>query len=346
VVQPRNPYVKEAVEEFLCTKAAREQATRASYSSILVGAEFGTRKPLGRPFAAYFRNRKFDSLSQAEVAAWFGQRVDGGAQNTKHRISKAARHFLGWAAQRGYASGDLVSAVEPFQQGRGRIDWLGWEEIDRVLAAIPEFRLRFAAAWLFCSGCRVGEAIAGVQADVRWRDEFALYEWTIPHAKTHRARMVWLPQRLGEFLERARERNRPQPCWPILWDCTGRGFARIEHPAAPITQRTINSALKAARERAGLTTPVTPHVCKHSFCTNWINEHGQGELAMEKLARLVGTSSTVLRRTYVHLSFTPDDWDDLRSFGSPKGRARALAGPPDRRLPGAAVTEPRGTVAR
>ena len=101
-----------------------------------------------------------------------------------------------------------------------------------------------------------------------------------------------------------------------------------------MTQRTMNSALKAARERAGLTTPLTPHVCKHSFCSNWINEHGQSELAMEKLARLVGTSSTVLRGT-AHLSFTPDDWDDLRSFGSPKARATAKVGPggplPDRR---------------
>ena len=60
MVQPRNPYVREAVEEFLRTKAAREQATIASYSSILLGAEYGTRKPLGQPFARHFRNRKFD----------------------------------------------------------------------------------------------------------------------------------------------------------------------------------------------------------------------------------------------------------------------------------------------
>jgi hypothetical protein len=57
-------------------------------------------------------------------------------------------------------------------------------------------------------------------------------------------------------------------------------------------------------------------------------EHGHSELAMEKLARLVGTSSTVLRKTYVHLSFTLDDWDDLRSFGSPPGPGQGPVTPP------------------
>lgn len=66
----------------------------------------------------------------------------------------------------------------------------------------------------------------------------------------------------------------------------------------------------------GLQIQVTAHVAKHSYCTNWISAYGDGELAMEKLSRQVGTSVQVLRSTYVHLVPTDDDWKNLRDFGS------------------------------
>jgi hypothetical protein len=44
---------------------------------------------------------------------------------------------------------------------------------------------------------------------------------------------------------------------------------------------------------------------------------GEGELAMEKLSRQVGTSVGVLRTTYVHLVPTDEDWQNIKDFGSP-----------------------------
>src|SRR4051812_34397355 len=126
-----SPFVVDAVEEFLRTKAAREKKTRASYSGVLLGSDRGTKKPLGRPFAVYFHNRRFSPLTHDEVASWFGQRVEDAAQNTKHRISKESRHFLGWAFKRGYTPLDLTSAIDAFRQGQGRIDWLGWNDVHR-----------------------------------------------------------------------------------------------------------------------------------------------------------------------------------------------------------------------
>ena len=66
-----------------------------------------------------------------------------------------------------------------------------------------------------------------------------------------------------------------------------------------------------------LPVKVTAHVAKHSYCTNWISEHGKDEHSMEKLSRQVGTSVAVLRKTYVHQAFDASDWSDIRSFGSP-----------------------------
>jgi integrase len=250
------------------------------------------------------------------LAGWFAQRVQAGEQATKCRISKNVRAFLKFAFARGYTKLDLETAIEVFVAGGSRRDWLEWSDVHALISAIPEFRYRFAATWLFWTGCRVSEAIRATQTHVRWRGEMGMFEWTIPDSKTHQPRTVWLSDTAASVLWESRDLNSPDPSWPILWDCEGRGFSRLENPACRITQRTINNALERAREAISLPVKVTAHVAKHSYCTNWITEHGKDEYSMEKLSRQVGTSVSVLRHTYVHQAFEASDWSDIHSFGS------------------------------
>jgi hypothetical protein len=60
-------------------------------------------------------------------------------------------------------------------------------------------------------------------------------------------------------------------------------------------------------------------VAKHSYCSNWIVAYGAGEHAMEKLSRQVGTSVTNLRKAYVHVSLSEDDWAAIGTFGAASG---------------------------
>jgi integrase len=233
-----------------------------------------------------------------------------------NRISKGARAFLNFARERGYAAPGLPDAIEPYAPGGPKVDWLEWKDIKALLGAIPEFRYRMAAAWLFYTGCRVAEACAARQSDVQFRAETGLFEWRIQETKTHVPRSVWLPDYLAELVTVSREQNRPSPHWPVLWDCSGRGFGRVESPVAPITPRTLNAVLERARDQVGLTTHITAHVAKHSYCTNWIKDYGSDELTMEKLSRQVGTSVRVLRETYIHLSLTAADWQHLKTMGA------------------------------
>ena len=196
------------------------------------------------------------------------------------------------------------------------MDWLEWDDVHRLIAEIPEYRLKMATSWLFFSGCRIGEAINARQSDVRWVNDPGLYQWTIPDTKTHMPRNVWLPDSLGAYIEQSKAVNHPRSDWPILWDSDGRGFARVENPAAAITAKTINGALDRAAQRAQILINVTAHVARHTYATNWINDHGTDEHSMEKLSRQVGTSVAVLRKTYVHVRYSGDDWEHLRTFGS------------------------------
>jgi hypothetical protein len=67
-----NPFVIDVVEEYLRLKAAREPKTYAAYSSVLRGSERGTKPALGIALAAYFQNRRFNTLRHDEVSGWFG----------------------------------------------------------------------------------------------------------------------------------------------------------------------------------------------------------------------------------------------------------------------------------
>lgn len=259
----------------------------------------------------------------ARLASKTAQRVKGGAQDTKNRISKGARSFFTFAHDRGHTSENLGSVIERFKPGGPRVDWLEWPQIHKLIASIPEYRYRFAASWLFYTGCRVSEACAARQEDVQWRNEAGLYQWTIPDSKTHTPRSVWLPDALAEYVNASREQNKPNSAWPVLWDCSGRGYGRVEDPTAEISPKVINGALERACQAANLPVRVTAHIAKHSYCTSWVNGEGTGEYAMEKLSRQVGTSTNVLRRTYVHFKLDTADWTHIKNLGAQKSVAEA-----------------------
>jgi integrase len=314
---PAKPFVEDVVEQFLALKIARAPKTQAAYSGVLKGAQRGTKRPLGLPLAPYFSNRRFDTLHDAEVAGWFAQRVKGGAQPTKHRVSKIGRAFFRYARERGYTTVDLAAAIDICPPGGPRVDWLSWEEIHEVIDAVPDFRHRMAVAWLFYTGCRVGEACEARQKDVRLVPGLDIYQWSILETKTHVPRKVWLPDYLRPYIERSRAENHPAPESPVVWDCEGRGYARRENTAFPISPRMINSVLERARDKMGLQTKLTAHVARHSYCTLWVDRYGGTEESVEKLSRQVGTSASVLRKVYVHHKFDEADWAHIKQLGTP-----------------------------
>jgi hypothetical protein len=58
-------------------------------------------------------------------------------------------------------------------------------------------------------------------------------------------------------------------------------------------------------------------MARHTYCSNWITQYGDGEISLVKLSHQVGASVNVLRSTYVHLELADEDWLRLKTFGSP-----------------------------
>ena len=117
-------------------------------------------------------------------------------------MSKNSRAFLRFCREQGYTDQDLAGAIDAYRAGRGRVDGSNGptSTTDRRHPRVPP---KMAAAWLFYTGCRVGEAINAQQRDVRLIKERGLYQWSIPDTKTHIPRNVWLPDHSPRTSSRA-----------------------------------------------------------------------------------------------------------------------------------------------
>lgn len=309
------PYAIDAVDEFIALKAQRMPKTRAAYETLLRGSDRGTKPALGCAFAPYFQGVRMDRIDPPQITEWFAQRCGNGAQPTRSRFSRNSREFLNHCATQGYCRPDLAKAILPEAEGAGRLVWLSWDEVEAILREIVEFRIELAVAWLFHTGCRVSEAVSADQSEVQWDKQRRMYTWSIPKSKTHYPRDVWLPEALNPYIEQSRKDNKPKGSWPMLWDCDGRGFGRVENPIARITEKTINGSLERACHDAGIYKDVTAHVGRHTYCSAWITDHGDGERALKLLAKQVGATVGTLRKTYIHISSTDEEIERIRGFG-------------------------------
>jgi integrase len=93
----------------------------------------------------------------------------------------------------------------------------------------------------------------------------------------------------------------------------------IEYDGKPISSQ-LRRAWNGARDLAGLSGDVTPHVLKHSCATLML----QAGVSTWRVARLLGTSEQVIQRTYGHHAI-----DDLRAaIGMWSNRERPTEIPP------------------
>jgi len=309
-----NPHLKDAIDEFLSTKLALSRNTHAAYFSLLKGSTRGTKVSLGTPVGAYFHGRRVRSITETQMLVCFNQRVEGGRQDTKHRMSKGLREFCTFLHDRGYTDTNIGAPIPKIPAGGARKDWYELKTAKRIADKAESFNLYFAILWLFLTGCRVSEAISAQQSDVKRLDD-GTYLWIIPDSKTHMPREVTLPDFLGAALERSRAQNNPKPDWPVLWGYVGRGFGRRETVTAYLTAPTIRGVMARAGRAAGIYTKVTPHTAKHSYCTNRLRLHVSDEPSLAQLSVQVGTSIAQLRRAYLHHTFDEVDRGRIRSIG-------------------------------
>jgi site-specific recombinase XerD len=167
------------------------------------------------------------------------------------------------------------------------------EEVKRLLAAVPGLRERAAMEVAYGAGLRLSEVLHLKLSDIDSQRMILRVE----QGKGKKDRNVMLSPALLQTLRGYWRQARPR-----VWLFPGQGGKRPMH--ASILQR----AFRAAREKAGITKPVSFHTLRHSFATELL-ESGVNLRTIQALLGHRGLGTTQL---YTHVA-----GDYLRQTRSP-----------------------------
>lgn len=196
------------------------------------------------------------------------------------------RAVLDHAARRGWCA---MPAFESIHLPPARTLWLEPAEAERIIAASAPHVVPLLA-FLFCSGCRLSEAIALEWAHVDLRNRRA----TIRQGKTDRDRIVELVPRAIGALKQA-----------LCADSRIAGTRVFRRPdGAPYADHGglygghIKRAWDGALRRSGIKKPATPHTCRHSWASWRYAVHHD----LLRLKDEGGWRSVALVERYAHLA--------------------------------------------
>jgi len=119
----------------------------------------------------------------------------------------------------------------------------------QLLRAEPDLMMRTIFT-IYAAGLRISEVVKLTAADINSRRMVI----QVRHGKD---RYVMLSEQLLRILRHY---------WPKR-NAPGKLLFPGESPQQPITQRTVQRAIREAANRAGLPKTITPHTPRHSFAT-------------------------------------------------------------------------------
>lgn len=236
-------------------------------------------------------NRSPDELSAAEVRDYLRQLKEGrrASRSAFAQVIAALRFLYRVTLDRP----DVVPQLPYPRQKRRHPVVLSAEEVVRLLQAIGNRKHRTVAMVLYGAGLRISEALALQLRDI----DSTRMVLTVRHGKGDQDRQVALSSVLLEALRVYWLAYRPSS-----WLFPGRKAEQ------PLSASAIQRAIKAARLKAGIAKPATPHTLRHSYATH-LMEAGTD---LRVIQTLLGHRSLRTTAIYTHVAT-----DRVRTTRSP-----------------------------
>jgi integrase/recombinase XerD len=134
---------------------------------------------------------------------------------------------------------------------------LAREEVERLLKAVGDRKLRTALMTIYSAGLRISEAMRLTAHDI----DSARMVICVRQGKGSKDRYTVLSKQLLGILRDYWRATRPSH-----WLFPGR------NPSRPMTKRTLQLACQRAAKAAGLSKSVTVHTLRHSFATHLLEQ--------------------------------------------------------------------------
>jgi len=222
--------------------------------------------------------------------------IQGGSESLKKRTQNyyliALRSFLKYLARRRVASLN-PDQIELAKVPERSIDLISRDELDRLMAApngddVKSFRDAAILGLLFSTGLRVSE-LCSLTRDLDLKsDEFSV------RGKGEKVRVVFLSGHSKEVLKKYLAKRT---------DMDGALFVQFGKNAQnsstlALTPRSVERLVKHYAIKAGITKKVTPHVIRHSFATDLL----QNGADLRSVQMLLGHANIGTTQIYTHLT--------------------------------------------
>lgn len=272
------------------------------YLEIEKGRSVKTVENYDRYLSRFFAHTKVNSPDKLteqvvrEFRLWLN-RQPGNAGDMKKKTQNyyliALRAFLKYLRRQNIKSLD-PERIELAKVGGRDLDLMTAGELDRLLKApngdsLQALRDRAILELFFSTGLRVSE-LCSLNSDIDLsRDEFSV------RGKGDKVRVVFLSpaakKAIAEYLKKRGDMGE------ALFVSYGKGFAK-GMDAHRITPRGVELMVKHYATKAGITRKVTPHVIRHSFATDLL-ENGAD---LRSVQALLGHANIATTQVYTHVT--------------------------------------------
>ncbi len=210
----------------------------------------------------------------------------------------ALRAFLKYLAKRGIKSLP-AEQIELSKQEMRQVDFLEKDDLLRFLSAptgkeILSLRDRAILETLFSTGLRISELCSLDRDDVDLeKGEFSV------RGKGGKVRVVFLSDDAKYYLKKYLEKRKDVD--PALFIAIGKNYKKAfsKYDNLRITPRSVQRLVKKYSIKAGIVGKrVTPHVLRHSFATNLL----QNGADLRSVQALLGHSSISTTQIYTHIT--------------------------------------------
>lgn len=251
-----------------------------------------------------------ESIDRALVTEFVRWRGDApGARSSRARQLSSLRGFHRWLAEEGVLANDPSERIAPPVLPRRLPHALSIDEVERLLASpSPDeplgLRDRALLEFLYATGARVSEVTALDVDDVVEPDIVRV------RGKGGKDRILPVGRFAREALDRYLVRVRPT----LARSGTGGPALFLGARGGRLTRQSVWLIIRAAAERAEITSDVSPHALRHSYATHLL----QGGADVRVVQELLGHASVTTTQIYTQVTA-----DALREmYGTAHPRAR------------------------
>ncbi len=234
-----------------------------------------------------FLNRQSGMKVRGQIAASM-------KKNTQNYHLIALRSFLKYMMKRGIAT-LTPEKIELAKTAQRSLDLISHTELERLLSApkgdeVSALRDRAILEMFFSTGLRVSE-LASLNRDLDLsKDEFSI------RGKGEKVRVVFLSEdakdAIRKYLKARKDLEEP------LFIQFGKN--RTEKSAMRLTPRSIERLVKKYAVMAGISKKVTPHVIRHSFATDLL----QNGADIRSVQMMLGHANIATTQIYTHVTDT------------------------------------------